>query len=226
MSDRVLGLDGFKERWLGVTLVEGRFHSAGVFRTISDALAQEPDASVVAIDIPIGLGDGNGRRADHEAKAFIGGRGNTVFLTFPEDVLSAATHAEANTRAQALTGKGISQQSYALRHKIREAAVAAASDSRLVEVHPEVSFRALAGAPLAFSKKTWNGVMERRDLLHAAGIDVPNSLLGDAGTAPPDDVLDAAIAAWTARRVAQKTAGLLPASMVQTGARPTGVIWY
>jgi hypothetical protein len=68
--------------------------------------------------------------------------------------------------------------------------------------------------------------MERRDLLQAAGIDVPNSLLGDAGTAPPDDVLDAAIAAWTARRIAQKTAQLLPASTVQTGARLTGVIWY
>ncbi len=30
MSGRVLGLDGFKSRWLGVTLVDGRLHGTNV----------------------------------------------------------------------------------------------------------------------------------------------------------------------------------------------------
>jgi predicted RNase H-like nuclease len=226
MGDRVLGLDGFKERWLGVTLVNGRFHSANVFDTIRQALAEEPESSVVGIDIPIGLGSGNGRPADHEAKRFIGSRSSSVFFTLPEAVYAAATHAEAVELARHLTDKGISQQSYALRAKIQEAAVAAASDSRLVEVHPEVSFRALAGAPLTSSKKTWNGVMERHRLLASAEIVVAEALPGDAGKAPPDDVLDAAIASWTARRVAQGIAGALPADTDRTRDRPSGVIWY
>ena len=37
MHDRVLGLDGYKKRWLGVTLLDGRFHSASVFGTIAQA---------------------------------------------------------------------------------------------------------------------------------------------------------------------------------------------
>jgi predicted RNase H-like nuclease len=226
MRDRVVGLDGFKKRWLGITLVNGRFHSGKVFDTVLDALADEPESSVVAIDIPIGLGAGNGRPADHEAKCFIGSRSSSVFFTLPEAVYAAATHAEAAELARQLTGKGISQQSYALRAKIQEATVAAASDTRLIEVHPEASFRALAGTSLTSPKKTWNGVMERRRLLATAGIVVAEPLPGDAGKAPADDVLDAAVAAWTARRVAQGIAGVLPADADRTRDRPTGVIWY
>ncbi len=50
---------------------------------------------------------------------------------------------------------GISQQAWALRRKIREVAVSA--DSRVFEVHPEVSFAAMRGAALRYSKRTWNG---------------------------------------------------------------------
>jgi len=226
MIDRVLGLDGYKKRWLGVTLVEGCFHAARVFRTIIDALDAERDCSIVAIDIPIGLGNGNGRAADHEAKQLLGSRRSSVFLTLPEAVYAAPTFAEAVGIAKRLTGKGISKQSHALGPKIQEAAAAALIDRRLIEVHPEVSFRALAGAPLAYAKKTWGGLMERRRLLQTAGIDIPEKLPGTAGRAPADDLLDAAVAAWTARRVAQGTAKVLPESTPRTTGRLTGVIWY
>jgi predicted RNase H-like nuclease len=146
-------------------------------------------------------------------------------LTLPEAVYTAASHGEAVNLARRLTGKGISRQSYALGPKIREAAAATTADSRLVEVHPEVSFAALAGAPLKWSKKTWNGVMERRRRLVGAGIVIPDALAAYAGSAPPDDVLDAAAAAWTARRVAQGTAKVLPAGAPVTRGQ-VGVIRY
>lgn len=226
MSDRVLGLDGFKKRWLGVTLVDGRFHEARVFRTIIEALDAERDCSIVAIDIPIGLGSGNGRAADHGAKQLLGNRRSSVFLTLPEAVYATPTFAEAVEMAKRLTGKGISRQSHALGPKIQEAAAAAVIDPRLIEVHPEVSFRALAGAPLGFAKKTWGGLMERRRLLQTAGIDIPEELPGKAAKAPADDLLDAAVAAWTARRVAQGKARVLPEGSSRTTGRPTGVIWF
>jgi predicted RNase H-like nuclease len=225
MRDRVMGLDGCRERWLGVTLVEGRFHAAALFESIADALAADPEASVVGVDVPIGWGDEHGRPADQEAKVFLGPRASSVFPTFPQAVYAARDHTEAARRARRLTGKAISQQSYALRAKIQEAAKAAAADSRLVEVHPEVSFRALLGAPLEFSKKTWNGVMERRHLLEKAGIVVPRRLPADVGTAPPDDVVDAAVVAWTARRVASGAAKVLPASAPPRRGQ-VSVIWY
>ena len=73
----------------------------------------------------------------------------------------------------------------------------------MVEVFPEASFRAMGDSFVASSKKTWNGQADRRALLAAAEppIVLPADLAG-AGAVPADDVLDAAAAAWSARRVA------------------------
>jgi predicted RNase H-like nuclease len=112
-----------------------------------------------------------------------------------------------------LTGRGISSQAYRLRAKILQ--VDRWRQTRLpcpvVEAHPELSFSAMAGAPLRDSKSTWAGAVRRRQLLAARGID----LAGDLGLAGlrvgVDDVLDAAAVAWTARRVADGCARRLPA---------------
>lgn len=224
-SDRVMGLDGYKDKWLAVTLVEGRFHTAAVYRSIAAALSARPEAAVVGIDVPIGFEDRCGRRADEEARAFVGTLASSVFPTFPEAVYETPSHAQAARIARELTGKAISQQSYALRAKIREAAAAASADARLVEVHPEVSFRALAGACLAFSKRSWNGVMARSRLLEGAGIVLPPFLADEAGKAPLDDILDAAVVAWTARRVVHGTAKVLPADAAARRGQ-VGLIWY
>ena len=77
-----------------------------------------------------------------------------------------------------------------------------------IEVHPEVSFTQLAGEPLP-RKKTWAGAARRRELLEKEGIVLPGDL-GPAGEAAVDDILDAAVAAWTARRVHAATAIPLP----------------
>ena len=103
------------------------------------------------------------------------------------------SYGEARTIAPSTSAQG-----WALRTAILD--VARIEDPRLREVHPEVSFAALAGATLAFGKRTWNGQRERVRLLAGAGIDLPDRL--DAGLVAADDVLDAAVAAWTATRIA------------------------
>jgi predicted RNase H-like nuclease len=225
--DLVLGLDGYKHQWISVALRDGAFERVCVFRTIAEALAAESDAVVVGVDVPIGASDGCGRPADHQAREFVGARQSSVFLTFPAAVLACASHKAAAALARQLTGKALSYQSYCLRDKIAEAELAARNDERVVEVHPEVSFRALAGKDLAFTKKSWNGQEERRRLLRSAAIRIPEVLQGPAGKAPVDDVLDAAVAAWSARRVAQGQARTLPVGVSPpSGKRTTGVIWY
>ena len=68
----------------------------------------------------------------------------------------------------------------------------------------------MAGAPLRSRKTSWAGAVQRRTLLAQAGI-VLDGDLGLAGEqAGVDDVLDAAAAAWTARRVSQGSARCLP----------------
>lgn len=81
---------------------------------------------------------------------------------------------------------------------------------RIIEVHPEVSFRELAGSPLEYGKKTYNGTMMRLKLLERAGIDIPAEL-GSVGGVGLDDVLDAGAAAWTAARYVRGEARSLPA---------------
>ena len=68
----------------------------------------------------------------------------------------------------------------------------------------------MAGAPLRSRKITWAGAVQRRALLAQAGILLDGDL-GLAGEqAGVNDVLDAAAAAWTARRVSQGAARCLP----------------
>jgi len=79
-----------------------------------------------------------------------------------------------------------------------------------VEVHPDASFAQLAGTPLANPKSTWAGIPQRRQLLTGAGITLPEDLGPVGQKAAVDDVLDAAVAAWTALRVMQNQARPYP----------------
>jgi predicted RNase H-like nuclease len=73
------------------------------------------------------------------------------------------------------------------------------------EVHPELSFTVLLGQPPSASKKTWAGMRA----LEAVGIRLDD--LGEAGVAAAvDDVVDAAVAAWSCRRLVNGDAVSFP----------------
>ena len=102
-----------------------------------------------------------------------------------------------------LSGRGISRQAYALAAKVFEVEqwLTMTSGRTVVEVHPELTFATMLGAPATHAKKTWAGMIERRDALAREGIRLDGDLGVAGALAAVDDVLDAAAVAWTARRV-------------------------
>ncbi|WP_351227034.1 DUF429 domain-containing protein [Streptomyces sp. NPDC002133] len=230
----VLGVDACAAGWVGVELRDGRFAGARLSSDLRSLLREAPvtggggDFGVVAVDMPLGLLDTGWRQADTEAAALLGRLRSSVFRVPPHAVWQEEEYEAANRRCRELTGTGLSRQSWGLAVKLREAngCLADAGSDRLFEVHPEVSFRALAGGQsLPHRKKSWAGQMARRSLLEAAGVVIPDGL-GDVGRVAPDDVLDAAAAAWSAHRIALRRARSLP-DPPQRDARGRQVaIWY
>lgn len=205
-----LGLDGYPKGWVAVAINDGGLENIATVATLADALTRWPGADAIGIDIPIGLPvDATPRAADLEARALLGVRRSSLFLTPPRRALEAETHAEAIAVCRELGCAAPSAQAFALRAKILEVAPIAASDERIFEVHPELAFRMLAGQPLLASKRSWNGLAERRDLLASIDLELPSSFPGGQACAP-DDMLDAAITAWVAWRYAHGTASSLP----------------
>jgi predicted RNase H-like nuclease len=222
---RVAGIDGYPKGWVAVVLEDGRFAAAAVGKGLGDLIGTLGDVTTIGLDIPIGLPERSLREADRHAKDFVGPRRNSVFMTPPRLVLEAPNPAEARRRCVALTGQSISSQALALRGRILEADAVAGADQRIREVHPEVSFRALAGVPLDYAKSTWAGIDLRRQLLADAGIVVPGKL-GLAGSAGVDDVLDAAVAAWSAVRIAAGRGRSFPTDPRVGADGHSAAIWY
>ena len=222
---RVAGVDGYKGGWVSVALDDGFFLEAVASKTFEAVLEAHEDAEVIAVDMPIGLSETGQRLADREARKFLVGQASTVFSTPPQAAIAEVTYQAASLAAFKLRGKYLSKQSFALFDRIREVEPLAPPGGKVFEVHPEVSFCALAGSALPHPKKTWNGQMLRRGLLEKAGIVVPDDL-GRATRVPPDDVLDAAAAAWSALRIARGEARSLPdpPEVLPDGRR--AAIWY
>ena len=210
---RVLGVDGCKAGWVGIVLSDGAA-LACFAPTIGDLAEQARTAGpldVIAIYMPIGLPDAGRRQADVLARQLAGPRWASVFMTPVRAALAEEQFAAATAVNVELAGEGISRQAHGLRAKILQVDQwVRHAPCRVAEVHPEVSFARLAGAPLTGSKSPWAGAARRRQLLAGAGIVLADNL-GPAGEkAGVEDILDAAIAAWTALRVASGQARPVP----------------
>ena len=195
---------------------------------------------VVGIDMPIGLPSSAKRRADIDARELLGPRRSSLFWSPPVAALDAADYDQANRVSRNHLGMGLAKQAYNLLPKIREVRSALqpsdfGSDAtpRAAEVHPELSFAVMAGslarpdadhrggasmpfaAPLQHPKRLQAGIAERLALLAACFDGIHTSALAPL-VGPPhaalDDVLDAAAAAWTARRIAAARAAHLGAN--------------
>ena len=204
------GVDACPGGWVAVTLRPSPTGNRTAELMVSVAVAATLDglslAGVVGIDMPLGLVADGWRVADALARRALGRRGVTVFAIPPRPVWQQSTYAEANRACRELTGKGLSAQTWGLRRKLLEAdAYRRQSAARLYEVHPELAFAAMAGAPVAASKHTEAGLVIRRELLAQSGIALPPKVAG----APENDLLDAAAVAWSARRIATRQASTL-----------------
>lgn len=186
----------------------------------------------VGVDMPIGLADAGARAADRLAQAALGRRASSIFVTPSRPALEAAGRAEGSAINVALGGPGVTAQAWALRAKVLEVdsylreRVLLGDDLRIAEVHPELSFAAMAGAPVAEPKRSWTGAVVRRHLLREAGMELEGADLGAVGRlADADDVADAAAVAWTALRIATGRARSLPDPPEQFSDGLPAAIW-
>jgi len=162
MDKAVLGVDSCKKGWCGVILGDDNLVSGLIAPTIAElveqAVSQHP-VTVVAIDIPIGLPTSESREADVLARRRLGPRASSVFPSPMMSTMNMATHAGANAENSRVSGKGLSVQSFGILPKIRDVEewLRVAPPVAVIEIHPEVSFAELHGAPLDHSKKTLAG---------------------------------------------------------------------
>jgi predicted RNase H-like nuclease len=219
----VLGIDWCKRGWVGVVLHGSEPPAVCLHPDLSALISRVPSESCVAVDMPIGLPDVE-RDADKLARKYVGCRRSSVFMTPPRRVLKDATdYAQACAiAARILGGSKISQQAWALRANIKTVEELAATQPRIIEIHPEVSFRAMLDEELKYAKNSWNGQALRRNALAREGVVLPDHLDCDAGQVAVADVLDAAAAAWSARRFANGDAAPFPEN-ARPGERQ--VIW-
>jgi predicted RNase H-like nuclease len=236
----VAGVDGRKGGWIAVFLATDdpdRFaiRSVGTLAEVVDA-PERP--VVVAVDTPVGLPKritGGGRAPEVAVRPLLGARQSSVFsmpgraavYAEPDHGPSMAERLAAHRRASALARtlsdppRGISFQGFNIFDKVRDAngllRARPALIDRLVECHPEVSFRMMAGQPLAHPKKikgrvSPDGMIERRALLIAAGLSTASVDAPSPRGVGRDDLIDAMAAAWTAKRVMAGTATRFPAA--------------
>ena len=158
--------------------------------------------AAAAIDIPIGLSARERRACDTEARRLIGPRRSSVFPAPARSVLSARSYREACDISRRVCGRGISKQLFNILEKISEVdrLQSPRLQARLFEMHPELSFTMLAGAPMRTNKRTPAGRTERLAALRSTFGDVARIVEPPPAGAKRDDVLDAMVGAWTARR--------------------------
>jgi predicted RNase H-like nuclease len=210
---RVTGLDACRRGWVAVSLVTAAPPvTVRIGTSLSALLAPDLDpalTTIVGIDMPLGLLETGWREADRAARGLLGPRRSSVFAIPPRAVWAQASYQAANQLCRELTGQGFSIQAWGLRAKLLEANhYRQTCGHPLYEVHPELAFGAMAGAPLAASKHTGPGRILRRELLAQVGLELPPGL----PAALLGDVLDAAAVAWSARRIAAGQAVTLPST--------------
>jgi predicted RNase H-like nuclease len=214
-TERVVGgLDGCPGGWVLATVPVDSATTAfavTVLPSLEPVVGELAVGRMVcaAIDIPIGLADREPRSCDIAARRALGPRRSSVFPAPVRAVLEAGSYSEACALSRRACGKGISKQLYNILDKIRsvDALQTPGLQDQLFEMSPELSFAELTGRPMPANKRTAEGRDDRRHALASAFGGTVRAVLErppPAG-AKRDDVVDALIGAWTARR---RAAGL------------------
>ena len=209
-SRTAYGVDGCSAGWFYFALARAGEPDWGIAGTIEELVSNADDSDLIFVDIPIGLPDGpEGRLCDMEARGRLRApRASSVFPAPVRAALAAATYEDARRISREASEKGLTQQTFAILPKIREADSLLRGNEkarRIVrEIHPEICFWALAeGSPMRQYKKTGGSFPERLALLKGRH----PSVWGDfvqiraefrCWDLADDDILDAMAAAITA----------------------------
>lgn len=217
MQSECVGVDGARGAWLAVWEEGG----ALAFRVYDQplALCTSHPRAVIAVDIPMGLSDYGPRAPDMEARRMVGGRrASSIFSAPVRGILDATAQQEASHRHRAIDGRGFGAQAFGILPKIRLWDSLLVGDAtlqaRVFEIHPEVSFAALVGGRgLVESKRSVEGIARRTALLSREFGEARVQALVAAcprRMAATDDVLDALVGLWSAKRIMTGVAVTLP----------------
>jgi predicted RNase H-like nuclease len=221
----VLGVDGWRGAWVGA-LLEGRSVTLLALPDVAAVLAVA-DVELVAIDMPIGLSDDGVRACDVAARRRLGRAGSAVFPTPVRAVLAAEdyAHARALSRAATFPPRAPSAQAFQLTRAIRalDDALGEPPTDRVVEVHPELSFRALDPA-VQDRKGSARGTVQRLRALRGV-MEVEQALDAAPAGIPMIDALDACAAAWSARRLADGRGECVGDGTADRRGRPMRICW-
>jgi predicted RNase H-like nuclease len=223
----VLGVDGWRGRWVGA-LLAGRSVTLLVLDDVAAALAV-PDVDLIAVDMPIGLPENRSRACDDQARALLRSTGaaGSVFPTPVRAVLATDDYAEARALSRAVTDppRAPSAQAFMLVKAIRQLddALGDPPTDRIVEVHPELAFRALDPA-VRDRKGSARGSMQRLRALRDV-MDVEQALADAPIGVPLVDALDACAAAWSARRLADGRGECVGDGGTDRRGRPMRICW-
>lgn len=221
------GVDGCRGGWI---MVARDLATDGWAVQVARRWVDLRPVGLLAVDMPIGLPESGRRGCDFEARRLLGpGRSASVFIGLRRPLLAFADYPSANAWGK-VDGSGLAKQAWYLLPKIAEIdeAIQPADQERVRECHPELAFMRLAGRPVTASKRTPDGLGQRRTLLEAAGVDTGCLLSAlDRRLAAADDLFDAAVLCLTAGRIADGSAVRLPPgppSLDRRGLRME--IWY
>ena len=211
-----VGVDGCKAGWFAVALTETDSFGVFQFPKIPDLYSYFCDGNThvrILVDIPIGLVDSKSnfkrRFCDVEARSLLRPyRQSSVFPTPCREAIYAKNYEIACDINEEVTGKRLTKQTWGIVPKIREMNdFLIATDSakgKIIEIHPEICFWALAGKPMEYSKKEIEGFNERKKLLQEI-CTFTDEIVQNALSkyrrkdVARDDILDALVASVTAK---------------------------
>lgn len=209
------GVDGCREGWLCIDERDGEL-TWRIFSTFKELLDALPTATIVAVDIPIGLSDAGERPVDPIARKLL--RAPRSSSVFPVPIRSVVQETDYRTACQkhwAVDGRALSKQAFAILPKIREVdgllGERPGLQARVREIHPEVCFAIWNnGSAMKHRKSDPLGRAEREQLIDGAWPGQRQRILDElGGDYEFDDVNDAFAALWTARRIFSGTAKVL-----------------
>lgn len=206
---KYIGIDGCKGGWFIFGLGADGAFSFNVVDAISGIQPFLNDAKQILIDIPIGLrGEHTDERlCDKKARKILGRKGSSVFPAPSRHSLSCNSFEFANKCNRRYTGRGLSQQSWAIVPKIREVDNFLRNEGKganIREMHPEICFSTLNGSRVMLNNKKSEKGFEERILILSRYIPNAYELVLQAmdmyqrKVVARDDIVDAMVGAVAA----------------------------
>ena len=229
---KYVGVDSCRGGWIGVGLDDGDGTRVKVREKFSEILECFGDASLILVDMPIGLhedGKPRFRACDIEARRLLEQRKFSVFPTPSRRLLDKAMAEEwgredASEWSRKEWGRKVGAQEFGIYRKMHEVGEALArrgenASPKVREAHPEFCFLALSQEqhPMSHKKRDRAGRDERLATLRHRAQDVDAMLKKARGKftrtqVADDDILDALAIAITAKIISQnpERLGTLP----------------